>query len=147
MAVEIRQYPCVIPAGTPQNAPVRIDLTFPPRTVERVEIDVPPGSSGLMGFALQNSGVTVIPFGSAAFIVAVDVHLSWDLTDYIDSGSWQLLGYNTDVFAHSVYVRFLLNLVPEQAGPVIAPAPSVLGMTSDAGTTVAGLTAAVEASA
>lgn len=130
MAREIRQFSPLIPAGTVQASPVRIDMSFPPRQVERIEIRVPPGPAGLMGFALQNSGTTIIPYGSDAFIVAADDAMEWDLADYVDSGSWQLLGFNTDTNDHHVYVRFLLNLPGDHAassGVVFIPEPSLAG--------------------
>lgn len=120
MAVEIRQFTVTIPAGTAPGVPVRADVSFPPRVVDRVEIRVPPGPSGLMGFALQNSGVTVIPYNSDAFIVTADEVIGWDLTGYITSGSWQVLGYNTDTNDHSVFIRFLLDL-PPRPGAAAAP--------------------------
>lgn len=116
MAAEIRQFTAVIPAGTPQAAPVRVPMTFPPRIVRQVEIRVPPGPSGLVGFALQNSGLTVIPYASDAFIVTAADAINWPLDGYITSGDWQLLGYNTGANDHAVYVRFLLDLIGSTAG-------------------------------
>lgn len=127
MAAEIRQFTATIPPGTTAAAPVRVDMSFPPRIVQAVEIRVPPGPSGVVGFALQNSGVTVIPYGSDAFIVTSADFINWALDDYITSGSWQLLGYNTGGFSHSIYVRFQLGLIR----PAPAPPGSVLVGLSD----------------
>ena len=145
MADEIRQYSVTIPAGTQIEAPFRKDVSFPSRIVQQVEITVPPGPSGLMGFALQNSGVTIIPYGSDPFIVASDERMIWPLHGYVDSGSWQIQGYNLDLFPHTVYVRFLLGLIP--------PAPAVPGaalagldnLTSASGANLDQVAAAVDA--
>ncbi len=119
MAREIRQFTAVIPAGTLQSAPFRKDMSFPPRQVDTVEIRVPPGPSGLVGFALQNSGLTVIPYNSDEFIVTAADSITWALDGQITSGSWQLLGYNTGTNDHAVYVRFLLSLTGAKTPPAV----------------------------
>lgn len=112
MSVEVRQFTALIPAGTPITAPVTVDMSFPPRQVDTIEIRVPPGPNGNVGFALQNSGVTVIPYDSDAYIVTNDDSIEWNLSGQITSGSWQLIGYNNGASDHAVYVRFLVSLVP-----------------------------------
>lgn len=124
MADEIRQYTATIPANTPSTAPVTTAMTMPPREVIRVEIIVPPGVSGLVGFALQMSGVTVIPYQSDKWIVTADEKIVWDLQGYPDSGDWQLIGYNTGTLDHSIMVRFLLN-VPQRGHVASSPLISV----------------------
>lgn len=106
MAYELRQFTATIPAGTPQAAPVTISLAMPARIVRRVRARIPPGPAGLMGWALASSGVPIIPWNAGAWIVAEDEELTWDLSGQIESGAWQLLGYNTGVYAHSVYLVF-----------------------------------------
>lgn len=135
MAGEIRQFKALIPAGTAQATPVRVDMSFPARQVQSVEIRVPPGPSGLVGFALQNSGVTVIPYGSDDFIVTSGDAINWPLEGYITSGSWQLLGYNTGIFDHSIYVRFLLAIVRPDTTPAPGAALAGLAGLSSAGPT------------
>lgn len=110
MSREIRAYSCVVPAGTTLVAPASFDLSFPPRQVDTLEIVVPPGPSGTVGFAVQNSNVTVIPYDSDEFLVMSNEKVSWPLDGYIDSGSWNLLAYNTGTLDHTIYVRFLLSL-------------------------------------
>jgi hypothetical protein len=117
MAREIRQFTATIPAGTPVAAPVRVPMAFPPRKVVSVEIRVPPGPSGLVGFALQISRLTVIPYQSDAFIVTSADSINWQLEGFADSGDWSVIGYNTGANDHAVYVRFLLDLVTGQAPP------------------------------
>lgn len=107
---EIRVFTVTIPAGTTQAAPFTQSLAIPPRTVSRLQITVPPGPSGLMGFAVQNSGVTVIPYLSDSYIVTAGEFIDWELDGYIDSGSWQAVGYNLDVIAHSFYVRMFCDI-------------------------------------
>jgi hypothetical protein len=120
MAHEIRQFTATIPAGTLASAPFRQSMTMPPRYVDRLEIIVPPGGAGLIGFALTNSGVTVIPYDSDLWVITSDEKIVWDLEGANDSGSWGLAGYNTGSVDHAVYVRFLCR-VPQLVTSASAP--------------------------
>lgn len=120
MAVEVRTFQCLIPAGTLITAPVTVSLAMPARIVRTIQVVVPRGPSGLMGFAFGSASQNVIPYNNGAWIVTDDEKLSWDIDEQIDSGAWQLRGYNTGQYDHTVYVRFLLDLVQrQQTTPVL----------------------------
>lgn len=111
MVAEVRNFAPLIPAGTPIAAPVTIDLVMPARIVRTVRWRVPPGPRGALGWALAASGVPVVPWGAGQWIVADD---EWDvltLEGQITSGAWQLIGYNTGVLDHAVYLTFGLDPV------------------------------------
>jgi hypothetical protein len=110
MAAEVREFAAVIPAGTPQGAPVTVDVSFPQRIVRQVTWRVPPGPNGLMGWRLSMGGVQVIPTNRGAWVVASDQAETWPLDGLPDSGAWQVTGYNTGAFPHTVYLAFLLDL-------------------------------------
>lgn len=116
MATEIRSFAPTIPANTPKSAPVTIPIVFPPRTVVQVDWQVPPGPAGLMGWALTIAGQPVIPRNPGAFIVTDGRTQSWPLEDFPDQGQWQLTGYNTDIYDHTVYLDFLLLLNSAPSG-------------------------------
>lgn len=116
MASEIRAFQVTIPANTPQSAPFVQAINFPPRTVTQVDWKVPPGPSGLMGWALSIAGQPVIPNNPGAFIVADNQLQSWPLTGFPDQGQWQVTGYNTDIYPHTVYLTFLLELNAAPSG-------------------------------
>lgn len=113
MAVEIRAFSCTIPPNTPLSTPVSFDCSFPYRIVTEIEIVVPPGPSGNVGFAIANSGQNMIPFNPGQWIVTDNEKINWTMDEQIESGSWELTGYNTGQFPHTIYVRFLLDLVQE----------------------------------
>lgn len=121
MASEVQTFTCTVPAGTVQASPVTIDLTMPPRTVRRIEWFVPSGNRGLLGWAIGAAGVPIIPRNAGAWIVAEAVDRGWDFETPVNSGAWQFFGYNTGAYAHSVYLRFLLD--PVDAGPLAYRAP------------------------
>lgn len=106
MAIEIRHFTLTIPAGTPASAPVRQDMSFPPRDVEWIQVVAPSGSSGLIGWAVQVSGITVIPYNSDPYVITSGENITWPMEDYPDTGAWSVIGYNQGNLAHSVYFRF-----------------------------------------
>jgi hypothetical protein len=109
MAREVRNFAVTIPAATLTTAPYVEDLTMPARQVIEVRVRVPPGPSGLVGWALGSAGERVLPWGEGQWIVADDEAISWPLEGQIESGAWQLQGYNLGVYDHTVYVTFLLD--------------------------------------
>lgn len=122
MAVDIRHFTATIAAGTTQAAPAVVDIAMPPRVVRRIDWRVPPGPMGVFGWQIAMGGVIVFPVGSDLFVVADNQSGTWDVTNAADSGAWQVIGYNTGVNPHSVYLTFHCDL-PERADPVPAPLP------------------------
>lgn len=119
MAREVRTFAVTIPAGTALTAPHVEDLDMPARIVERVRVRVPPGPAGVVGFALGAAGVRVIPFGEDQWVVADDEVLELPLVGQIESGAWQLQGYNTGVYDHTLQVTFLLDLPGQAPGATL----------------------------
>lgn len=110
MATEVRQFAVTVPAGTAQATPYTKDVSFPTRIVERIDWRVPPGPRGVMGFRLASGGNPVLPTNDGAYIVADDDRATWLLSGLIESGAWQVQGYNTGAYAHTVYLTFHLSL-------------------------------------
>ncbi len=125
MAVEVKSFQVLIPAGTLQSAPQVTSLAMPSRVVNRIEVKVPPGPRGEVGFAFTSGGQQMIPVDLNTFIVTDSEEISWDLEDQIDSGAWQLSAYNTGNFPHTLYIRFLIT-PPQLAttAPVVVPISS-----------------------
>lgn len=95
-----------IPAGTPISAPVRVDISFDPATVETITAIIPPGPSGLVGFQLWVKGGQALPTNQGAWIIGDDREITWQLASLPNSGAWQLVGYNTDIYDHTIYIEF-----------------------------------------
>lgn len=135
MAQEVREFAVLVPAGTPVAVPQVTDISFPQRIVRVVGWRVPPGPSGVMGWALTSAGAPVIPAQLGAWIIADNQAAEWDLDGYLDSGNWQVTAYNTGVYDHSLYLTFQLDLIPP-AAPLSPPSPGsgagVIGMAGTA---------------
>lgn len=121
MALRVFQFPCVIPAATIKAAPVTVPIVLDNWELERIDLEVPAGPSGLMGFHVSNNGVQWIPATDGTWLVWDDVQQSWYMRDQPNASGWSVVGYNTGFFDHTVTVRFHVNL-PATPTP---PAPSV----------------------
>lgn len=123
MATEVRRFAVTIPANTAESSPVTTDTSFPAMVVERIDIRVPPGPSGLMGFRLSMNGAQVIPLNLGSWIVTDNEIISWPMDDLPNSGQWAVTGYNTDTeYDHTVYVHYLLSPVGAVAPGTSTPA-------------------------
>jgi len=123
-----------IPAGTPIATPASAPITLPQYVIEAIEITIPPGPNGLMGFRLTNAGQQVIPYGSNDWIIGNNQIKEWPLSNQITSGSWGVTGYNTGTYDHSIYLNFLVSPV-DLTGAVdqAAQIAEVSGLTSGGG--------------
>jgi len=111
------------PAGTAEATPYSTNLTMPALEVVTIEWKVPPGPCGHLGWALGLAGEVVIPQGAGTWIVTDDESGSWTLDEQPNSGSWYFEAYNTGIYNHTVYFRFLLNplapATPPSEGPTV----------------------------
>ena len=121
MAVEVHQYTVTIPANTPKAALVTVPIALEYFEIESIDIEVPPGPSGLMGFYIARSGQQWIPYEVGEFLVWDDRFDSWRLSDQPTGQGWQVVGYNLDVYDHDVTVRFHVNTV----AAIVSSPPSV----------------------
>lgn len=136
MAQEIREFAVLIPAGTPKSAPQTVSIAFPERTVRTITYRVPPGPSGLMGWALTSAGAPVIPIQPSTYIVTDNQTDTWELDGYLDSGNWQLTGYNTGLYPHTVYLTFQLDIPGAADTSPPPPQTGGLGVVGASGTVV-----------
>ena len=111
MAREFQRFAVTIASGTLASAPLVQNVTMPPRIVRKIEVIVPPGPRGEVGFQLGFSGKQLIPYTVGQFIVTDDEKKEWDLEGFPDSGAWQVIAYNTGSFNHTLEFIFHLDLV------------------------------------
>lgn len=137
MAIEIRPFTVTIPAGTAVSAKFTVSLAMPARVVSQIDVRVPPGPRGEVGFGVGSSGVIVVPFGGAAYIVTDDEPLTFVLENLIDSGGWQFFGYNTGAYDHTIRLYFHCDLI-RGAGASTTTAPPDNGSLSSGGADTTG---------
>lgn len=116
MADEIQSFEVTIPAGVSPDNPTVFNLSMPPRYVDEVQVQVPPGPRGEVGFQIGAAGKQVYPSTPGQFVVTDNELVRWPIEHAISSGAWQLLAYNTGGLVHTLWVRFLVR-VPGLSGP------------------------------
>lgn len=122
MADEIRQNTVTVPAGTTAAAPLTVPMAMPPRRVEALQVVVPPGQNGVVGWAVLVGGVRVIPYSSDLWIITSGENITWPLENYPDAGSWSVQAYNTGTVDHALYFRWLVKYVQAELpgrGPLL----------------------------
>ena len=129
-----------VAAGTALAAPQLAPVALEDASLVSVRIVIPDGHNGLTGLQVRWAGTQVIPFGTGTWITANDevMDIPWD--GEITATGLALAGYNTDVFAHSFYLRWLVeDLAPASTVTVVSAQAS--GPAAVDSTGVADLTA------
>jgi len=122
MATRIEVIPVTVAAMTPIAAPVIVALPFDDGRVDALEIIVPPGPSGLVGFQVRHSSQVVIPFSANAFLVTDDEKIHWPMEAFPEANKWDCVIYNTDQYPHTVTFRFLItDVAPSFTLPPLVP--------------------------
>jgi hypothetical protein len=123
MAERIEIISITTPAGTASSAPLVTALPWREGYPVRIEIRVPPGPSGLLGFQLAHSGEVIIPKDKTQFLITDNEAIMWPLDNYPYNAKYTVRTYNTDVFDHTIQIRMLLNELGVQSlTPVPIPA-------------------------
>lgn len=65
----------------------------------------------------MSKGQALLPT-NGTFIVTDNDNDAWPVVNQPDSGQWELTGYNTDIYDHTVYLDFFLSLVGQAADVV-----------------------------
>ena len=116
-----------IPAGTTITSPYSVVWPLEDNELVYVDINVPPGPSGLMGFRILWAQQQVIPWGNDSWLVTDNEKIHVDCDFAMTITGLVIEGYNTDIFAHTIYIRGLIRtetyqqqLAAEQATGALA---------------------------
>lgn len=105
------------PAGTLSTAPQATVWPLVDGTLRRLEVMIPSGHSGLTGIAVHNQNTQVVPWGASGFLVADNVTIPIDLDYEVAASGLSIHTYNTGQYAHSHYLRALVEtLAPGRDG-------------------------------
>lgn len=128
MAVQVFHFPIVVATGSTPGSPQVTQMTMPDRVVSWIEVDVPPGPKGSVGFYIASSHSQVVPFTASPplYRVADDRQFHWDLTGQATTGDWQLVAYNLGNFPHTLRVDFGVDLTgnANNVAPYPVPIPA-----------------------
>lgn len=109
MADRYEWFDVTIPAGTPLASPATFPMVFADGTVTEITAKILDGPSGLVGFHINAGGSQYVPRTAGSFIRPNDDYFVWPVANAINSGSWGLTGYNTDIWDHTIQVGFQIN--------------------------------------
>lgn len=137
MAEREEVFDVTVTAGTKRTAPVSTSVSFAPGFVVGIEIVVPPGPAGLSGVALAQAHQPVLPRTLGAFFIGDDEIIRRDLEGYLNTGDWQVVGYNEDINDHTFEVRFQVREVTAAIATTPATAPLELTPGGEIGTSEA----------
>jgi len=112
VANRIEPFSVTIPAATAIATPQTTALVFDDGIVRHMDITVPPGPSGLVGFVVVYNVQTVIPYKGSNWIIADDRVIPWDLDGFPTGRGWGLRGYNLDANPHTIYLEFHVDEIP-----------------------------------
>lgn len=119
MAEQVRTFEITVAPGSTRAAPVTTEIGFEPFRVVSIEVEVPPGPLGQVGFQIASSNVQLIPWNLGEWIVANNITKKWETDNYPTSGDWQFIAYNTGAFPHTLSVTFELDpIAPAGPAPV-----------------------------
>jgi hypothetical protein len=117
VAQEVHQFSCTIDPGTTPDSPAVFPLEIAYYDLESLDLEVPPGPNGLVGFYIALSGQEWFPWEQGEWIIWNDRTENWPTNDQSINGTWQLIGYNLGQYEHTVTVRFHVNPIDTQATP------------------------------
>lgn len=123
MAERVLQATVTLPTQVSHSNDVTVALPIGDWDIEAIDLEVPPGPAGVMGFYLANNGVPWIPRTSGEYIVWDDHSERFHATNYPTGGGWQVVGHNNGDNDHVVVVRFHVNAIPS---PAALPAPYII---------------------
>jgi hypothetical protein len=119
VATRIEVTPVTVAALTPIAAPAIVALPHDDGRVDVLEIIIPDGPRGLVGFQIRHSQQVIIPNSGNAFIVTNDEKIHWPLEEFPQANAWDCVIYNSDQYPHTITFRFLITDVV--AAPSLPP--------------------------
>jgi hypothetical protein len=116
MAERVLVFIATIPAGTAKTAPTTVNFDLDGWEIESVDLEVPPGPAGTMGFYLANNGQPWIPRQAGTWLIWDDQQRSYPASGYPNASGWGITGYNVGAYDHAVTATFHVQ-------PIATPTP------------------------
>lgn len=101
-----------VPAGTLASAPVSQAVPLEDAELIDIELYVPIGHAGLTGIRASSSHQQILPWGNAGWITVDNYFRVFEFNDQVGANAISIQGYNTDVIAHTFWLRFHIRTLP-----------------------------------
>lgn len=125
-----------MPTGTTQAAPFTTKLNLGDVWVQWVEIDVPPGPSGVLFFNLSYNGNGLVPSGVPLLFLNPDDFVQTYPVNAEIPGAMDFTGWNLGGFPHSVTFRFLATPIASWGATRLVPPVQPLDLSNLGGDNV-----------
>jgi len=109
MSDRLEWFSITVPAGSTRTNPHKTSLAFQQGEVIEIDVKVPPGPAGNVGFFISAGGERYVPRTPGSFIVPDDDYFTWPMVNAINTGSWSFTAFNTDIYDHLIQVGFQVN--------------------------------------
>lgn len=127
-AVQYLPFAVTIPAGTAIANAITTPLAIGDVFAHNVEVMVPKGPNGHVGFAITYAGTQLIPWGPAGTWLIVDQYDNvFDLGVELGA-SLGLVGYNVGNYPHTVYLRFAATPIAEYLAGAQPAGPALVAL-------------------
>lgn len=105
------------PVTATKASPLSTTVNLGNVILDSLEISLPGGSVGLMGFALQLAGQVILPYGgNAGYIIRENSDKEYVVGIEVDKGLI-LKTYNTDKHSHGAYFTFKVHDIYDDESP------------------------------
>lgn len=114
-----------VPAGTTQDAPYVVEWDEGDVWLYGIQLQIPPGNSGLAGIGFAVAGTPVVPWGvDQGYITGDDNYFEYDVGVEVGNGLTVIM-YNADIWDHNFQVRFVNNPISLVTVPPVPPIVAV----------------------
>jgi hypothetical protein len=93
-----------VPAGTAVASPLTFVLPLPASVIRSIDVIVPPGPHGLVGFAIYYGSDQMAPARQGSWVIVDNDRVSFVPPRSCTSGAWSLVAYNQGIYDHTLYV-------------------------------------------
>lgn len=119
----VQAFAVQVPALTDPSSLFFQGTVFDPGEVVGIEVIIPDGVAGLVGFQIAMASQAIIPWDVDTFIVGNNEKIDWSIAGQSNTGDWGVYAYNQDFFPHTLYLRYL---IVENSNAALTTAPAAL---------------------
>jgi hypothetical protein len=98
-----------VAAGVLPSAPISVAVPLEANMLVGIQVIIPAGHNGLTGLRFQVQDVSVLPWGNQPWLIGNDEKPDFPVNMYIEANYLKAFLYNTDIYAHSFFIRVTMT--------------------------------------
>lgn len=132
MGTRLYELDVTVPAGTAQITPQVTPWPLENAQLVQIELIVPPGHVALTGIRILQAQQQIIPWGNLSYLRMDSEKLVIPFNGEIGANALSINTFNTDIFAHTFYLRATIQDLPlpganQTPGPPIVASALLTG--------------------